>query len=77
MCNHFEDRVSDNPVEEEYFSEYNEIAGASQEEMTALNLHIPRITTICNHSVSEHKKSDRFTLPLFILLNFPLLYMSI
>ncbi|MGB2552935.1 SMI1/KNR4 family protein [Campylobacter sp. MOP51] len=33
LCNHFDEWDLDDPVEEEYFSEYNEIAGVSQEEI--------------------------------------------
>lgn len=35
ICNHFEEWDLDDPVKEEYYSEYNEITGVSQEEIIA------------------------------------------
>ena len=33
ICNHFDEWDLDNPIEEEYFSEYSKISGVSQEEI--------------------------------------------
>lgn len=45
MCNNFEEWDLDDPVEEEYFAEYKEITGASQEEIIAFekkyNIDLP------------------------------------